>query len=165
MTTVNSKMCYPGDQLSIDTETVIAIYELVQAAELVGSKDKNKDDPGIGLLVELGTDVQTRVRRKAKASSLNMYVEHLTYLKNAEISVKNKVRDEEIKGLRSNIKIAMTDAVKIFEQFEDNKVEAHAGKNGATVGMKRDRDTMLDAEIDEKLKEIESLRKRLRETK
>lgn len=168
--TLNSTMSSRWAQFGIGTDRAAPLYGLVQAAKLVGSDDKNKDDPGVRVLAKLASEVDTYVRKEAIEGTLGrsstIFYDHKKYVQDAEASVKKKVRDEKISTLRRNIKKAMSDAVKVVEKYEDNKDEAYVGNTKVQLlGMKRDRDAAMDDEIDAKLKEVESLRKRLREAK
>lgn len=159
-------MGYPEDGLDIDESTVIAIFELIQAAQRVTSDNKNGAGPEMEVLADLATEVGTHMDKEEMEYERGALFQHPRHDVEAEISVKHKIHEEKTIRLRRNIKKVMSDAVKIVEKYENNKDEAYLGNRMLQqLGMKRDRDAAMDDEIDAKLKEIESLRKRFREAK
>ena len=167
--------------LPVEEKTVSHIYELVEAVKLVTKHHKGSADPKFKVLENLVWKVEYLMYKDTETADGDNY-SHDSALKSAAVSVKRRVQHEKDKGVRAEMKDAMTAATKLLDQYDGEEgaedgqdFECTCGmcepeiKEGEFIGQehrrKRDRDTMLDGQLDEKLEEVEALRKKLREAK
>ncbi|KAK5257678.1 hypothetical protein LTR40_009423, partial [Exophiala xenobiotica] len=165
--------------LPVEGKTVSHIYELVEAVKLVTKHRKGSIDPEFQVLENLVWKVEYLMYKDTAIADNDDY-SHNGALKSAALSVKRRVQHEQNKMIRRDMKNAMIAATRLLDQYDAE--EGVEQDHECSCGMcepeikeaefirqeyqrKRDRDAMLDGQLDEKFEEVEALRKKLRQTK
>ncbi|KAK7887644.1 hypothetical protein LTR67_009545 [Exophiala xenobiotica] len=151
--------------LPVEEKTVSHIYELVEAVKLVTKHRKGSIDPEFQVLENLVWKVEYLMYKDTAIADNDDY-SHNGALKSAALSVKRRVQHEQNRMIRRDMKNAMIAATRLLDHCgmcEPEIQEAEFIRQ--EYRRKRDKDAMLDGQLDEKFEEVEALRKKLRQTK